>query len=123
MWTLRPSSIFYSAVLLSTDVQCLTLSVKVLPVLDVADLGYEFLLEPFRSTETIIRFRDQAFEVIVSLLDLIDIHFLQMRHLGEPLKDNILLVLCKLSQLYEEKSFPHNVRLYKDTIYQFEPAS
>ena len=84
---------------------------EVLTVLNVIDFGYEFLLEPFRSTEAVIWFWDQAFKVIICLLDLIDVDFLKMCHLGEPLKHNILLVLSKLSQLYEKESFPHYVRL------------
>ena len=90
---------------------------EVLSVLNVIDFSDELLFKSLRGAEAIVGFWDQAFEVVIGLLDLVDVDFLQVGHLSEPLKHNSLLILGKIPQLQKEELFPHDVRLSKNSIY------
>ena len=89
---------------------------EVLPVLYVVHLGNELLLVAVRGVQTVIALRDQAFQVVVGLLYLVDVHFLEAYHLREPLKDYFLLIEAKLSQFHEEESLPHDLRLSENPV-------
>ena len=95
---------------------------KVLPILDVVHFGNELLLVAVRGVKTVITLRYQALEVIVGLFDLVDVDFLEADHLREPLEDDFLLIEAKLSQLHEEESLPHDLRLGKNSIDELDSA-
>ena len=78
----RPSSLtVLFTIWLTLEIECLSLPVEVLPILDVVHLGNELLLVAVRGVQTIIALRDQALEVIVGLFNLVDVDFLEADHL------------------------------------------
>ena len=63
----------------STDVECLAFPVEVLPVLNVVHLCNELLLKALRSVQAVVALRDETFEVVIRLLNLVDVHFLKLK--------------------------------------------
>lgn len=104
------------------QVECLALSVEVLPIFDVVHLRNELLLVSVGGVQAVVALRDKALEVVIGLLNLAYVDFLKVDHLSEPLQDDFLLVHCKLPQLCEEEPLPHYLRLSKNSIDQLKPA-
>lgn len=95
-----------------------SLSMKVLTVLDVVDLGNELFLYRFAGVKAVEGLANHELKIVIGFFYLTDVDALKIYHLCEPVVHNFGLIGSQTSQVVKKGLLPEDLWVLKHLVNQ-----